>query len=90
MPNHLHAVFHCIEPFLLAGIVQGWKSASVHEVNRLLGRRGKLWEDDYWDKTIRDEKHFRAAIDYVVNNPVKARLREWPFVGAYPERIARF
>ena len=89
MPNHFHAVFRCIEPHALADVVQGWKSASVHRVNRALGRKGNLWEEDYWDRTIRDEKHFRASVDYVLSNPAKVGLRDWPFARVYPERVAQ-
>ena len=89
MPNHFHAVFHCIAPWALDDIVHGWKSYTSHETNKCLGREGNLWEEDYWDTTIRNERHFRAANEYVLNNPAKAGLTNWPFTRAYPERIAQ-
>jgi putative transposase len=42
-----------------------------------------FWHREYWDRFIRDEKHFQKAVDYIHNNPVKAGLvnepRDWPF-----------
>ena len=37
-----------------------------------------IWMRDYWDRFIRDEKHFANAIQYVHNNPVKAGLVKNP------------
>ncbi|WDE95302.1 transposase [Lentisphaera profundi] len=41
----------------------------------------KIWMEDYWDRFIRDERHFCSVISYIVQNPVKANLvkdsKEW-------------
>jgi len=46
----------------------------------------KLWQDDYWDRYIRDEAHYRKVVHYIEANPVKAGLakvpEEWPFSSA--------
>jgi REP element-mobilizing transposase RayT len=89
MPNHVHVVFRRRHPHLLADVVKSWKSYSAHEVNKLLKRRGKLWEDDYFDTTMRNERHFLAAVEYTVTNPLKIGLTEWQFARSYPDRIAR-
>ncbi len=50
-------------------------------------QKSPLWHPEYWDRYIRNEKHFNAVIDYIHNNPVKAGLCEtpelWPFSSAY-------
>ena len=42
---------------------------------------------DYFDRYIRDEKHFASAITYIENNPVKAGLcrrpEDWAFSSAW-------
>ena len=43
-------------------------------VGELSTTSGKIWQDEYWDRFIRDEKHFQDAINYIHNNPVKAGL----------------
>jgi REP element-mobilizing transposase RayT len=56
-----------------------------------LGRAGArrsqaLWQRDYWDRFIRDERHFRATRAYIENNPVAAGLvtspSDWPWSSA--------
>ena len=37
-------------------------------------RKQSIWYREYWDRFIRDEKHFQSAIEYIHNNPVKAGL----------------
>ncbi|NBB78661.1 MAG: transposase [Verrucomicrobia bacterium] len=48
---------------------------------------GPLWHPEYWDRYVRNEKHFRDVIAYIQQNPVKARLCEqpgnWQFSSAY-------
>ena len=66
--------------------MQSFKSYTAHEANRLIGRRGKFWLDDYFDRYIRNGEHYRKAVAYIENNPVKAKLcskpEEWPFSSA--------
>lgn len=38
----------------------------------------QIWQADYWDRYIRDEKHYRQAIEYIHQNPVKAGLVNHP------------
>ena len=70
----------------LGGLIKAWKGASAHRVNGILGRTGPLWQEDYWDRYIRDEEHFRKAKRYVESNPVKAGLArlaaEWRWSSA--------
>lgn len=82
MPNHVHVL---IEPKLaLAKIVQSWKSytgklALQRNAELELGVPGPaFWMRDYWDRFIRSEEHFDAAILYIQNNPVSAGLVATP------------
>lgn len=74
MPNHVHVMAHFISPHTMADSVESWKRYTATNINRMLGREGKLWQEDYWDRYIRDESHYQKAVDYLHNNPVKARL----------------
>jgi REP element-mobilizing transposase RayT len=52
----------------------------------MLGRRGRFWQKEYFDRYIRNARHFAKVAAYIENNPVKARLCEkaedWPFSSA--------
>jgi REP element-mobilizing transposase RayT len=78
MPNHVHVVIETVVGHGLSAVVQSWKSFTATAANRLLGRSGTFWDRDYFDRYIRDEKHFEATVDYVERNPVKAGLVSTP------------
>ena len=46
----------------------------------------QIWHREYWDRFIRNERHFHTAIDYIRNNPAKAGLAthpsNWPYLYA--------
>ncbi len=86
MPNHLPLILIPNAEYQLSGILHSLKSYTAHEANRILGREGQFWQDDYFDRYIRDAKHFAAAVAYVESNPVKAglcrRIDDWPYGSA--------
>jgi len=85
MPNHVHLLVE-IWKTPQSELIQNWKGFSARRINRVLGRRGKLWQDDYWDRYIRDEAHYRKVVHYIEWNPVKAGLvktpEQWPLSSA--------
>jgi REP element-mobilizing transposase RayT len=85
MPNHVHALIQ-VGQTPLTRIVQNWKSIVAVEANKLLGRAGRFWQPDYWDRHMRDTEQTLKAIRYIENNPVKAKLcqvpEDWPFSSA--------
>jgi REP element-mobilizing transposase RayT len=87
MPNHVHAVFTLGPNQRVDAVVHSWKSFTAHRCNALLGREGDFWQDDYYDRLVRDASELRNTIDYVINNPVKAGFTDWPFVASYPEGL---
>ena len=78
MPNHVHVVVTPLAGRTLSSIVHSWKSFTATEANQHLGRRGSFWMQEYFDRAIRDEHHFRSAVEYVEHNPVNAGLCEAP------------
>ncbi len=86
MPNHVHVIFRPRPGHKLSEIVHSWKSFTSKEINRLLARQGSVWMDEYYDHLIRDEKDFRNQVNYVLTNPEKAGLQNWPWCGMKEER----
>lgn len=74
MPNHVHVLLETMEGHGVGAIVSSWKRFSARMANRVLGRSGPFWQDDYWDTYIRNDRHFESTIAYIENNPVKAGL----------------
>ena len=86
MPNHVHIMLSPIGDHSVADIMHSIKSFTSHEANKLLKRTGHFWSKEYYDRYIRDQRHFVSTIAYIENNPVKARLctkpEEWPWGSA--------
>jgi REP element-mobilizing transposase RayT len=59
----------------MSTIVHSWKSFTAQECNKVLGRTGRFWQREPFDRYIRNERHFRNALTYIENNPVKAGLQ---------------
>ncbi len=81
MPNHVRVVFSPLGEHRLQAIVHSWKSFSAQAANHLLGRSGHFWQREYFDHLVRHEGSLLRIIRYVQENPVKAGLRDWPWVG---------
>ena len=76
MPNHVHILFSLLAGSQLNEVVHSWKSYSAKEINKIVGRRGSLWQKDYFDRSVRNDKHFVDCVRYIRNNPVKAKLKQ--------------
>lgn len=87
MPNHVHVVIEMLEEHALGDVVRSWKSFTARRANLLLRRSGEFWHADYFDRFMRNEEHLMQTIDYVEQNPVKARLigaaANWRWSSAY-------
>lgn len=87
MPNHIHFLMRPMENFELEDIMYSIKSYTALKANKLLNRRGKFWQEEYFDRYIRNYEHFEKTINYIEMNPVKAKLcekpGEWKFSSAY-------
>ena len=81
MPNHVHALFRPFPGHALAEVLHTWKSYSANRANRLLGRTGEFWQREYFDHLDRDEQEFYRIVEYILQNPEKAGLKNWPWVG---------
>jgi REP element-mobilizing transposase RayT len=81
MPNHVHVALRPLGGHDLPGILHSWKSHTAKEINKLLGSRGQVWETEYYDHMIRDERDLQAQVDYVLANPRRAGLEDWKWVG---------
>ena len=91
MPNHVHVLIETMPEFPVSEIVHSWKSFTAKECNKLLGRNGQFWMQEYFDRFVRSEKQYRYLVDYIANNPVKAGLvkspDEWKWYGTQASRL---
>ena len=80
MPDHLHMLFDLLpdfqtnEVFSLAEVMSTLKGVSAHGINRLAGRRGAVWEEEFFDHYVRTPEELDAKLRYIRQNPVRAGL----------------
>jgi REP element-mobilizing transposase RayT len=82
MPDHMHMIMRPVrrnEGYVpVPEFMQSWKSASSHKINRLVGRSGAFWQDEYYCHMIRSSQSYVKLQHYVRMNPVEAGLVEDP------------
>jgi len=83
MPNHVHTVVELRKGIDLAKTVHSWKSFTAHKIHR-----GEIWQREYFDRIVRDEKDYLNVCGYVENNPITSGLRDWPWSSAARRRRA--
>lgn len=74
MPNHVHLLIKQLDK--IANIVKHIKGKSSFVLNKHLKKSGRFWHINYFDKAIREEKHFAKVYQYIENNPIKAELND--------------
>ena len=77
MPNHVHVLFTPMPGNTISDILHTWKSFTAHSINKALELSGPLWQKEYWDRYIRNERQFERTVDYIIdNNPELAKIGE--------------
>jgi REP element-mobilizing transposase RayT len=103
MPDHVHMIFtplgneRAMEIYSLAEIMDAVKGSSAHKVNKILGRKGRLWQPESFDHVLRSSENLDAKMIYVLENPVRLGLvDDWikypwiwrkPFVNMFAPEI---
>jgi REP element-mobilizing transposase RayT len=78
MPDHVHLMLTplCDDngEISLPEILQEIKGVSAHRINKLLGGNGPVWQEESFDRAMREVENFRGRIDFMMGNPVRAGL----------------
>ncbi|MFK7771965.1 MAG: transposase [Saprospiraceae bacterium] len=90
MPNHVHLVFDTSVQLLVkeglnfknyiqvSEIMRKIKGGSAFEINKILNSKGEFWQRESYDHYVRSGQELKNVIDYVIKNPVVAKLaKEW-------------
>lgn len=71
MANHVHGIVRPLDPATqpLERLLQSWKRFSAQQINEQLGQEGAFWQEETFDRIIRDEEHLWNTIQYIGANP---------------------
>jgi REP element-mobilizing transposase RayT len=90
MPDHIHAIVIAhAETSNLERFVRVAKQRSGYAFRQVTGRR--LWQESYFDRTVRNVQELPSLVEYMIRNPVRAGLVGDPADYAYwgSERYSR-
>src|SRR5713226_6204038 len=80
MPDHVHLIFTplvnrpAMQVRSLAEITDAIKGASAHKINKVLGRRGRVWQPESFDHVLRSSESLLQKVQYLLENPVRQGL----------------
>ncbi len=87
MPNHVHVLLRLLNGFALSDILHTWKSYSAHQINKLLNRRGQIWQQESFDHIVRNPRSLLKIEQYILENPVVAKLQKNEYETIQEEQI---
>jgi len=72
MPNHVHVLVRPVGNCELEDLLQTWKSVTAHLVNKHLGRRGRVWQDEAYDRIVRNTVELARTERYILGNATRS------------------
>ena len=88
MPDHVHIIATPLQRpdgswYSLSEILKSVKGYSARLINRCRDRRGSVWQQESFDRIIRDDEEMREKARYVLLNAVQRGLSEdgWSYDG---------
>jgi putative transposase len=77
MPNHVHILVTPQIP--VSNFMHSLKRFTARQANRTLGLTGQaFWQDESYDRLVRDAREFDRIASYIERNPVDAGLVSEP------------
>lgn len=75
MPNHIHVLAAFPDEAALLKQCDSWKHFTATQINRVLGRSGRFWQQDGFDHLVRSAGQFSYLRKYIAANPERANLK---------------
>lgn len=83
MPDHVHLLMQpwqksASEFWSLSAIMNSIKGYSAKQISKVMNHIGVVWQDERYDRIIRNEQEFVDTWNYIRQNPVAANLSTTP------------
>jgi exonuclease VII large subunit/REP element-mobilizing transposase RayT len=75
MPNHVHVLLTPRAGHELGGILHSWKSYTAHEICKITGEKGTVWQHESYDHIVRSPEQLTHFENYIHENPAKAGIK---------------
>ena len=90
MPDHLHLLLTPGATASLEKAIQLIKGGSSHRIHKERNQRMEIWQQGFYDWTIRDADDWQSKAEYIRMNPVRAKLVQAPEVWPYSSASGKF
>lgn len=74
MPNHVHGLFKPAQGHELEDVLASVKGFVSTRLSQQGVKTGRFWQQENYDRIVRDTKELQAYRDYIARNPAKAGL----------------
>jgi len=78
MPDHLHAVLKPNKGIELWRVMKGVKGVTGRIVNQMRNTRGAIWQDESFDRIVRNPEEYIEKLRYIYLNPLRAGIVDDP------------
>jgi carbamoylphosphate synthase large subunit len=72
MPNHVHVLVKPLADRTVPDILHSWKSFTAKKIGQKLARTGAIWQEENYDRIVRDFEELENVRRYIAENPEKA------------------
>lgn len=83
LPDHIHCIIQPRNILEYPKIVKAFKYSFSKNVGLVKPTYKRIWQNRYWEHTIRDEKDLYMHLNYIHFNPVKhcysANVKDWVY-----------
>jgi REP element-mobilizing transposase RayT len=74
MPDHLHWLFQLQKTKPLSKVIQGFKSQVSQYINKQQAHSVTVWQRNFYDHQIKNERDLYNQARYIVANPLRAGI----------------
>ena len=72
--NHCHLVIRSFPEYELKDLLGSMKAVVAKHINSATQRAGELWQQECYDRILRDEEHLYRVVQYIGRNPCRSGL----------------
>ena len=78
LPDHWHAIIHPPYPLTISTALKSVKTSSLIGINVRRREAGELWQERFFDRTLRTVREYHEKVEYLHLNPVRRGLVQRP------------
>lgn len=78
LPDHVHLLLRPKQGVTLSRVMKGIKGVTARQLNACRNRKGSVWQDESFDRIVRDEVELQEKLHYMFLNAVGAGLTKSP------------